>query len=386
MKVAKYTAVILATITVLLVSCQFKLVLLLFVLSLFVAAAIRPLAAALGRRGVPQGLAQLLLYGVGLSSFLLVLLLAGNLLLQEFNVAANQVVVAYEYLHRQWQAGDGWQQTAVSFLPQPFTYAEAQGTDLEEVAPVVLGLTRGVLGTLGGLILALALSIYWSVDQHRFERVWLSLLPAKRRAYARDSWRRVETAVGAYLRSQLVQSLLAFLFLAVGAKLIGFAFPLLLACVGAVAAFVPLFGGLITAGFVLILSSQGWGLDVITAVYTLLVFIGLEVVVESRLWPRKRRSSLITILVIMPLFEAFGLWGLIVAPPLAAALEAFIAQAYQAYIEQRKTVVQLDELETRCQQLGQTLRNTNPPTPELQNLSQRLNGLVAESREIVHEA
>lgn len=388
-QIAKYTVVILATIAGLLILWQFKWVLLLFVLSLFVAAAIRPLVAALMKRGIPQVAAQLLLYIVGLGSFLLVLLLAGDLLGQELNAAANRLVMEYEAERRQWQTGEGWQQTAVTLLPEPFTFTEAQDTNLEEMAPVLMVWTQAVFGALGGFVLLLALSVYWSVDQVRFERLWLSLLPAKRRAYARDSWREVETAVGAYLRSQFVQSLLAFLFLAVGAKLIGFDFPLLLAFMGALAAFIPLFGGLLTAVFVLALSSlQGWETGMITAVYTLLLFIGLEIVVEPRLWPRKRRSFLLTILVILPLFEAFGLWGLIVAPALAAAIEVIVGQVYQAYVTQRKTAVQLEELETRCQQLTQkvTEAQANTPSPELQNLSQRLNRLLADSQKIIHES
>ncbi|MCZ7666725.1 MAG: AI-2E family transporter [Chloroflexi bacterium] len=387
-QIAKYTAVILATLAILLISWQFKLVLLLFVLSLFVAAAIQPLVVALMKRGIPQVVALLLLYGVGVGSFVLVWLLMGDLLGQEINVAANQLVLEYEAQHRQWQTGEGWQQTAVSFLPEPFTVTGAPETELEQMAPVLMVWTQAVLGVLGGFVLLLVLSIYWSVDQHRFERVWLSLLPAKKRGYARDSWREVEMGVGAYLRSQFVQSLLAFLFLAVGAKLIGFDFPLLLAFVGAVAAFVPLFGGLLTAVFVLILASvQGWSVGVITAVYTLIVFIGLEIVVEPRLWPRKRRSFLLTILVILPLFEMFGLWGLIVAPALASAIEALIGQVYQAYVHQRKTAVALDDLEIRCQQLAQKIADAqaSAPSPELQNLGQRLNRLLAESQEIGRE-
>ncbi|HUM70935.1 MAG TPA: AI-2E family transporter, partial [Chloroflexota bacterium] len=235
-----------------------------------------------------------------------------------------------------------------------------------------------------GLLLLLALSVYWSVDQHRFERLWLSLLPVKRRAYARDSWREVETAVGGYLRSQAVQSLLAALFLAVGTAVIGFDFPLLLAVVGGLAAFVPLFGGLLTAVFALGLGSlESLSLGLGIAIYTLLVFMGLELLVEPRLWPRKRRSFLLTILVMLPLFETFGVWGLVVAPPMAAAVEAVVGQAYQAYIAQRDTAVQLEKLQLRHQQLAQKIAQPENDAAmlELHNLSQRLANLLVDSQQ-----
>jgi hypothetical protein len=42
------------------------------------------------------------------------------------------------------------------------------------------------------MLLLTALSLYWSLDQQRFERLCLSLLPAETRVYARDSWRELE--------------------------------------------------------------------------------------------------------------------------------------------------------------------------------------------------
>ncbi|MCA9958549.1 MAG: AI-2E family transporter [Anaerolineales bacterium] len=380
-QVMKYTAVIGTTLAIFYILWQFKLVLLLFVLSLFVAATIRPFVNWLVAHKFSTAMAQLLLYVVGIGGILLVLLLTGDWLLQEVNSAVNWAMVEYESLHHQWQNGLSWQQTAVELLPPPFTLSAAEQTDLQEMLPIVVEAAQGISGVMGGLLLVLALSIYWSVDQHRFERLWLSLLPVKQRAYARDSWREIETAVGRYLRSQTVQSVLAALFLGVGAAVSGMAFPLLLAVFGGLAAFVPLFGGLVTAGVAYgigSLHSQWVGLG--TAVYTLALFLGLELWVEPRFWGRERRSFLLTILVIVPLVEAFGLWGLVVAPPFAAALEVLISQAYQAYLNRSQTAVQLDKLEERYHQLTQKMAETN--TPELQNLSKRLADLLADSREL----
>lgn len=384
-RLMKYTAVVLATLLVLRILWQFNLVLLLFVLSLFMAATIRPFVDWLVARGVPPGAAQLLLYVSGIGTLLLLLLLMGDLLLLEVNSVANRSVVQYEKLHRLWQEGAAWQQTVVNVLPPPFTFVSAQDTELGKMLPAVMNVTRGLTTAIGGLLLVLVLSVYWSIDQHRFERLWLSLLPAKRRAYARDSWRAVETAVGSYLRGQAVQSVLVALFLGIGGAATGLVYPLLLATFGALAAFVPLFGGLVTAVVAFALGSlQSPWVGLGLAVYTLVLFLGLELFVEPRFWQRERHSYLLTILVIIPMFQVFGLWGLIVAPPLAAALEVLVGQTYQGYVAQRETAVQLDDLEARYQRLKEKLP---PPengtgTRELQNLSKRLADLLADSRKM----
>jgi predicted PurR-regulated permease PerM len=367
--------VVLATLTGLFLLWQFRLVLLLFISSLFIAAMIRPLVDWLSEHGLPRGVAQLFLYLLGIGSFLLLLLLGGDMLMGEINSGANRAVVEYEILYDTWREGAAWQQTAVGMLPRPLTVGAAQDWQVEQMLPAVMNVGRGVTAVVGGILLTLALSFYWSADQYRFERLWLSLLPPKRRAYARASWRGIETAVGSYLRSQLAQSGLAAVFVGLGAWLAGLEYPLLLAFFAALAALVPFFGGLLTAVIAFGLGSlESIWIGTGMAIYTLVVFVGLDFFVESRLWQRKRRSFLLTILVIIPLFEAFGLWGLIVAPPLAAALEVLIKQAYAFYTVGRDTAVRLDDLEARYQYLIEHIAQSEdgPVTPELQSITERL--------------
>jgi predicted PurR-regulated permease PerM len=379
-----YTAVVLATLLILYILWQFRLVLLLFVSSLFVAAAIRPAVSRLTEWGLPKIGAQILLYAAGVGFVLLIFLLLGDALVMELNLSVNRAVIEYESISRRWAEGATWQQTAVSYLSS-FPFAAAEEAGLEEMLPTVVIVTQGVATALGGLLLLLALSVYWSADQHRFERLWLSLLAPKRRAYARDGWRQIEHAVGSYLRSQAVQSILAAFLLGLGAWAGRMDFPVLLALLGALVSLVPLFGGLVMAIIAFALGSlEGLSMGFGVAAYTFILFLALDFFVKPRLWPRKRRSFLFTILLIILLLEAFGLWGLLVAPPLAAALEVVINQTYQVYVKREGTAVQLNDIETRYQQMLTKANQTEygDLTPELQNLTKRLATLLANSRKI----
>ena len=382
-RIMKYTAVILATLLVLALLWQFRLVLLLFILSLFVAAGIRPFVNKLMQWGLTNGTAQLLLYALAIGIFLVLFLLAGDLLLQQFNATANQAVIQYEAVHRSWQASDSWTQTLANLLPPPFTSADAQAMELEQMLPVALALTQNIAGGLGSLAVLLALSVYWSTDQSRFERLWFSLLSPRSRAYARDAWRKIEEAVGSYIRSQTAQSILAALFLGVGSYFLGLP-AFLLAFLGAVATFIPLFGGLLIALIAFSLGSlQSYGLGIGAAVYTLIIFLGLEMFIEPRLWPRERRGFLLTFLIIVPLLEAFGIWGLLVAPPLSAAIEVLIGQAYQASLNRNTALVKFEDLQTRHETLMQktAVTETEEISPELRNLTSRLSTLLTQLHE-----
>ncbi|MCZ7672143.1 MAG: AI-2E family transporter [Chloroflexi bacterium] len=77
------------------------------------------------------------------------------------------------------------------------------------------------------------------------------------------------------------------------------------------AAIMPLLLGLLT----------GVPLSVLTAVYTLAVVAALKWWVEPRLTPHRRVSPMLTVVFLIALADAYGLFGIILAPPLAAACQ-----------------------------------------------------------------
>lgn len=381
----KYAAVVMGTLLLLFILWQFRLALLVLIASLFVAAMIRPMVGWLTDRGLSRGFAPLILYVIGLAVFVVVALLLGDQLLGEVNSAVNRAVVEYELLYNEWEDGAAWQQTAVNGLPEPFTLSDTDDMTVEDMLPAVMTLGRGLGGLLAGLLVLVAISIYWSADQYRFERLWLSVLPPQRRAYARDSWRAVESAVGGYLRSQAVESVLAALFIGLGAALAGAQYPLLLALLAGFGAFVPFFGALLTAvvAFGMGALNDLW-LGAGLAVYVTLVFAALHRYVEPRLWQSRRHGFFLTVLLIIPLFEIAGLVGLIMTAPIAAALEVLIWQAYDLAVGRRSPVVELETLEARYHQLAERVAQVDGEevTPELQSISRRLSELLAQAQSL----
>jgi predicted PurR-regulated permease PerM len=381
-----YTAVILATITVLLLLWEFRLIVLLFVLSLIVAASVRPVIVSFVNRGVSPVAAQLLVYVLLIAGVVGLILVVAGPLLMEWNMMLNRGLLSFEALMHRWSEGSNWQQMVARQLPLSAPIlVEPETEDALTVLGTVFGLTQSILTLLGGLILVLVLSVYWSMDQNRFERLWLSFLPAGRRGYTRESWRETETAVGAYLRRQAAQSGLTALVLAPLFYLLDLDYPLSLALLGALAAFVPLFGGVITAVFAFLVGMlESVVMGGTAVVLTLLAFYGVEFLVERRfLAPSRRRYNMLTMLIIIPAVDAFGLWGLIFAPPLAAIFEALIGQVYRGFLARRRTTVQLTQLEQRYDQLVRQMEESKNGTasPELRNIVERLGTLMRQTGE-----
>jgi len=62
-------------------------------------------------------------------------------------------------------------------------------------------------------------------------------------------------------------------------------------------------------------------LGIIAALYTLLVLVVQEYIIEPRIFRRKSYNSVVLVLVILMLTDAFGLIGLLLAPLLSATIQ-----------------------------------------------------------------
>jgi predicted PurR-regulated permease PerM len=310
----------LATLLSLVVLWQFRIVLVYVLISLTLAAALRPLVNRLVGRGFVVRAAWILLYLVALGSFGFLLFLTAETAIIEIQQLSRTVSVQDGWRLPVWLQGSAFQQALFAWLPPPGKLFEAvTGDQGQFLLPGLLGFTQGIAGVLSGVIVIVFLSLYWIVNQIHFERLWLSLLPSGQRKQARDVWRTIEPDLGAYIRSQLVHSLLAGLLLGLGYWALGSPYPALLALAGALACLIPLVGVALALLPVLLMGLlTGVQFSLFTVLYTLAVLIALGVWVKPRLFNRRWDNPILTLVMLIALANSFGLLGIIIAPPLSA--------------------------------------------------------------------
>lgn len=311
------------TLLALVVLWQFRIVILYVLVSLALAAALRPLVNRLVGRGFVVRVSWVLLYLVALGSFGFLLFLTGKAAINEIQKLAHTVSVQDEWTVPLWLEGSSFQQGLIVRLPPPSKLFEAiTGNQGQLVLPAILGFTQGIRGIVSGVFVVLFLSLYWSINQIHFERLWLSLLPAEQRKHARDIWRTIEHDLGAYIRSEVVQSLLAALLLGLGYWLLGSPYPTVLALIGALAWLIPVLGVALAVILPLLMGLlTSVQLSLFTALFTLVVLIALQVWVEPRLFRRKWDNPILTLVILLAMADAFGLLGILVAPPLSAVCQ-----------------------------------------------------------------
>jgi len=314
---------VMTTLLALVVLWQFRIVVVYVLISLMLAATLRPLVNRLVGRGFVVRVAWFLLYLVVLGGFGFLLFLTGKTAINEIQQLAHTVSVQDKWMLPTWLEGSLFQQALVGRLPPPSKLFEAvTGSQGQLVLPAILGFTQGIGGVVSGVLVILFLSIYWSINQIHFERLWLSLLPSDQRKQARGIWRTVEPDIGAYIRGQIIQSLLVGPLLGLGYWLLGSPYPVFLALAGALACLIPVVGVVLAVIPVLLVGLlTGVQLSLFTVLYALVILSVLGVWVKPRLFNRRWDNPILTVVLLLALANAFGFVGLIVAPPLSVVCQ-----------------------------------------------------------------
>jgi putative permease len=387
-RIAQMTLVVLLTLLGVLLIWQFRNVVLLFVLSLALAGTLRPLVERQVDLGWPRARALLLVYLLTLALVLILGYIVVGPLLDELRRIADSFVLTYDALWANWPSGTDFQRAVVAVLPAPADlYAAITGPRGTAALQTLLGATVNVFDVLSNAAIVVMLSLYWGTDQARFERLWLSILPAEQRARAREIWRAIETGVGAYVRSEMAQSVLAGLLLGVGYWLLGVPYPVLLGVFSAIVWLVPWLGALLALVPVLLAAAMISPLLAVEAgVFTALVFMLLEFGVEPRLYNRRQYSALLVVLMLIIMGETYGALGVLVAPPLAAALQILLTNLLSpaSTPAAQPDAEQFVALEERLTAVRAALSASDAePSPQLLSLVERLEALLDQASAVL---
>jgi predicted PurR-regulated permease PerM len=378
---------VMTTLLALVALWQFRSVVIYVLISLAVAATVRPIAKSESRRNLLTRLLLILLYVVSIGIFGLLIFLVGRLLIGDLQQLAQKISVQSTWMFPARLEGGLFHQALVGWLPTPDKLFEAITSQRQLMLSAVLGFTQGISGMMSAFFVILFLSIYWGINQNHFERLWLSLLPSEQRTPARDIWRTLEHGLGAYIRSEILQSLLAVFLLGFGYWVLGSPYPALLAVVGAVAWLVPVVGAALAVILPLLLGLlTGAQLSLFTVLYTLIVLIALQVWVEPRLFRRKLDNPILTLVILLAMADAFGLLGIIFAPPLSVVCKIL----WNLLVSDRlapETAVQVSDLKERQARLRLVIEEMEEsPPPLVVSSMERLAGLLERAEPILQAA
>lgn len=391
-RIAGYTTLMLATLAGLYVIYRLNQVVLLFVMSIIVAAALRGPMLQLQRRGLPRGIAILLLYLLILVVIAATLYMLSVPLSDELRFATERFPERYDAIEQLWTNSPyQWQQVLAGFMPSTDQIVESVGENGPQVAYQIVGFSYSIANVLISLLAILTLTFYWLIDEDRFVRLWLMLLPVQQRIVARNTWQDVEHRVGTFARSEAIQFLATLLLLAGGFWAIGVRYPITWALYGAFVQLIPWVGIPLT---LLPAIPMFWTdpLTITLGAIVLVIVVGtlMDRVVEPWMGVVGIVHPIVSVLALMMLGESVGLLGMLVALPLAATLQSILSQLVHASTAPRATPLtiystQLQELRARTLRAHNEIPPEHEQLPAMEDMFRRLEGLLDKTEQVVQE-
>lgn len=340
-KILKYVLIVLGTLALAALLYQFRMIVVMLLVSLLIAVTSRPALTRLEEWGLSGFLAQFVILVLAAGLLIGFFVLAGPSLSDELQRMTNLWFLQYKALYQSWIDGETWQRNLLSGFPEPSNITDYYlGAEGELIFPAAVNLTENLGAFFGTTFIILTFSLYWAQDEDNFVRILLTFFSARRRGYIRSTWRKVEHGVGMYARHELILGLLAASLLGLGYWLFQTPFPMVLTVLGLIGWLIPLVGiAVVLIPVILATTGSVWWVALISSAYTLLVFFGLRYWVKPKYLTSTRYSNFLIVFWVVVLGGLLGVGGYLAGPIVAVGVES----VWKQYISYRSNRGYLSE-------------------------------------------
>ena len=299
-----------------------RLLVLLFLLSVVIAAAMRPGVEALRRRGVPTAAGIALHYVVLAALVGLLLWFAVPRAVGEAQHAVASLPETRSTIESEAAHSTGLKHDFLVGLEHRLAALPSRDKLLEPGVEV----TRHGVEILVGIFFVFAGAAYWMSERDRVVRLGVGFLPARKRETARQTWDLIERKLGAFVRGQLLLMTLVAAALALAFRAIGLPYWLLVGVFGGIVELVPVVGPLAAGAL-----AVGVGLteSVHTAVLAGLVVLAVRLLEDYVVMPRVLGdavglSPLLVLVAVSACGVLLGGLAVLVAIPIAVVLATLV--------------------------------------------------------------
>jgi predicted PurR-regulated permease PerM len=219
----------------------------------------------------------------------------------------------------------------VEYLNDPQNRDTILSVVFDQLGSVTAGIFEFVLVFLVGPVLA----FYFLIDLPSVQRRMVGVFPERRRAEAAHVGRQLNTALGGFLRGQLLVALIVGIMLSFGYRVIGLQFWLLIGLIGGLLNIVPFLGPWVGGALGVIIAFTT--ADLKTAAFAVVVAVIVQQIDNNFVSPTVLRATVrlhpaVTLLVLVLGGALAGLWGVIIAVPLAASVRVILGHWWRTRV------------------------------------------------------
>jgi predicted PurR-regulated permease PerM len=220
---------------------------------------------------------------------------------------------------------------------------------------------RGVAETIAVVVLAPVLAIYLLIDLDRFKKQALELTPPKQRDEVVYVSGEVATALGSFVRGQLLVALIVGVLSSIGMWAIDLPFWLIVGIVAGFLNLIPFLGPVVggaLAALVALLNGDPW-----QAVWAVVIMTAVQQVDNHVITPMVQRarvhlSPLVIVLALIVGGALAGLLGVLVAIPATAAIRIIVGHLWrtrvlgQSWVEASEAMIEVTQPPERLSRIS----------------------------------
>jgi predicted PurR-regulated permease PerM len=207
-----------------------------------------------------------------------------------------------------------------------------------------IGVVSSTFSLVVGFAIAPILIFYLMKDSGSIQSGLIALFPPSLRPHIQNILDIANDTLGAYIRGQLTLGLIVGTIVAVGLLLLGVPFAFLLGIVAGFTELIPFIGPWI-GGAVGVLVTLATAPDKL--LWVVLLYVGVQLLENTVLVPRVQGHSLnlhpaVVLLIITFASQIWGIWGIILGPPVAALIKdltVYFAQQWSLASQPRGAAV-----------------------------------------------
>lgn len=201
----------------------------------------------------------------------------------------------------------------------------------ENVSTFSKGIFAGVKGVIGGFtsfLLVLVITFYFTIDERNIRRFWVRLVPKRYRDRVTNVARQSVERIGSWFRGQLLVSLAIGSLSYAAFYFLGVPDALLLALIGAVAAFIPVIGAVVGVAPAVLLALT---VSNVTALIVLAVGVAINVFIANAVVPKVMSKAVglnpvVIVIVMLVGTQLAGGVGLLLAIPAASVIDVIVKE------------------------------------------------------------
>ena len=298
-----------------------------FFVALVLSSIIDPFADWLEVRRIPRAIAVLIVYVVLFSILGLVIGVLIPPLIQEIRDLASNFSVVWDrlvsgaMLFREYSVQSGFSKNVEQGL------TTVQATLTRAIGGVFTTVT-GIFGGIFSFVLILVITFYMVLQEDGFKKMFKALVPGNYQSFVSGIFGKVQRKIVAWIKGQLVLSLVVGLIAFIGLSIIGVNYALVLAIFAGFAEFVPyagpFIGGVLAVFFAL--SQSPLQAFLVIALYIVLQQLENHILVPKIMQRAVGLNPIVSILALVVGVKLAGIAGALFAIPVVTAIDVVVRE------------------------------------------------------------